>query len=55
DATVTTEALTAYETQLAVYARAIADAAGEPVVRSLLLFLRPGLALEHQVHHTSVS
>ena len=44
-------ALAAYETQLGVYARAIADATGEPVVRSVLLFLRPNGAVIHQISH----
>ncbi|WP_018333260.1 UvrD-helicase domain-containing protein [Actinomycetospora chiangmaiensis] len=44
-------ALAAYETQLGVYARAIADATGEPVVRSVLLFLRPDAAVAHQIRH----
>lgn len=47
DAAMGAEALTAYETQLAVYARAITDATAEPVTRSVLLFLRPTGALEH--------
>lgn len=42
-------ALAAYETQLGVYARAIADATGETVVRSVLLFLRPDGAVTHEV------
>src|SRR5690606_33643465 len=41
------EAIAAYETQLAVYARAVSDAAGEPVTRRYLLFLRPGTAVEY--------
>lgn len=44
-------ALAAYETQLGVYARAIADATEEPVVRSVLLFLRPDGAVTHQISH----
>lgn len=44
-------ALAAYETQLGVYARAIADATGEAVVRSVLLFLRPDGAVAHEVRH----
>jgi ATP-dependent helicase/nuclease subunit A len=49
DATTTAAAIAAYRTQLAVYARAISDATGEPVTRALLLFLRPSSALEHPV------
>lgn len=49
DAATSAEAVAAYATQLAVYARAIADAAGEPVTRAVLLFLRPGGAVEHPV------
>jgi ATP-dependent helicase/nuclease subunit A len=49
DAAMGAEALTAYETQLAVYARAVTDATGEPVTRSVLLFLRPTGTVEHSV------
>jgi ATP-dependent helicase/nuclease subunit A len=49
DAATTADAIAAYQTQLAVYARAISDATGEPVTRALLLFLRPSGALEHPV------
>ncbi|MFW6090297.1 MAG: PD-(D/E)XK nuclease family protein, partial [Actinomycetota bacterium] len=41
------DAVAAYETQLSVYARAVSDAAGEPVTRSVLLFLRPDTAVEY--------
>lgn len=47
DAATTGAALAAYETQLAVYARAIADATGDPVTRSILLFLRGAGAVEY--------
>jgi ATP-dependent helicase/nuclease subunit A len=43
------EALAAYETQLSVYARAISDATDEPVVRSVLLFLRPEGAVAYAI------
>ncbi|GAA4982439.1 UvrD-helicase domain-containing protein [Pseudonocardia tropica] len=43
------QALAAYTTQLEVYARAIADATGEPVVRRVLVFLRPDGAVEYMV------
>lgn len=43
------QALAAYETQLGVYARAIADATGEQVTRSILLFLRPEAAFQHAI------
>jgi ATP-dependent helicase/nuclease subunit A len=43
------EALAAYETQLSVYARAIGDATGEQVVRSVLLVLRPEDALAYAI------
>jgi ATP-dependent helicase/nuclease subunit A len=49
DAAITADAVAAYQTQLAVYARAISDATGEPVTRALLLFLRPSGAMEHAV------
>ena len=45
-------ALAAYETQLGVYARAIADATEEPVVRSVLRSsLPPDGAVTHQISH----
>jgi len=47
DAAMGADTLAAYETQLAVYARAITDATGEPVTRSVLLFLHPTGTLEH--------
>lgn len=46
DAATNAEAVAAYGNQLAVYARAVADAAGEPVTRALLVFLRPAGAVE---------
>ncbi|MEV6872235.1 3'-5' exonuclease [Amycolatopsis sp. NPDC051128] len=49
DTTADTDALAAYATQLHVYARAIEDATTEPVVRSVLLFLRPTGAVEHTI------
>ncbi|WP_129664631.1 UvrD-helicase domain-containing protein [Phytoactinopolyspora endophytica] len=47
DAATTAEAVAAYETQLNVYARAVADATGEQVNRCVLLFLRPSGAVEY--------
>lgn len=49
DAATSGAAVAAYATQLAVYARALADACGEPVTRAVLLFLRPAGAVEHPV------
>jgi ATP-dependent helicase/nuclease subunit A len=49
DAATTADTIAVYQTQLTVYARAISDAAGEPVTRALLLFLRPSGAVEHLV------
>jgi ATP-dependent helicase/nuclease subunit A len=49
DVAIDPEALAAYSTQVAIYARAVEDAVGEPVVRGALLFLRPCRALEHLV------
>ncbi|HEX6361088.1 UvrD-helicase domain-containing protein [Actinophytocola sp.] len=49
DAAPDSDTLAAYETQLRVYAHAIHDAAAEPVVRSVLLFLGPTHAVEHVV------
>jgi ATP-dependent helicase/nuclease subunit A len=43
------EALAAYETQLGVYARAIEDATGDRVTRSILLFLRPDDTFTHVI------
>jgi ATP-dependent helicase/nuclease subunit A len=51
DATPDTDTLAAYATQLHVYARAIEDATTEPVVRSVLMFLRPAGAVEHVISH----
>ncbi|WP_166345578.1 UvrD-helicase domain-containing protein [Phytoactinopolyspora limicola] len=47
DAVTSAEAVAAYETQLDVYARAVADATGERVDRCVLLFLRPAAAVEY--------
>lgn len=47
DQALSAQALGAYATQLGVYARAVEDATGEPVVRSVLVFARPGGAVEH--------
>ncbi|WFG42340.1 UvrD-helicase domain-containing protein [Pseudonocardia alni] len=46
------EALAAYETQLGIYAKAIEDATGERVTRSILLFLRPDSAFVHAIPAT---
>ncbi|GLZ51349.1 UvrD-helicase domain-containing protein [Actinomycetospora sp. NBRC 106378] len=48
DSSVTPETLVAYERQLHVYERALSNAAGETVVRSFLLFPRPGGAVARQ-------
>ena len=49
DAVPDPETLAAYQTQLEVYARAVEDATAEPVVRSVLLFLRPQGAFEYAI------
>lgn len=53
DAAVTEEALNAYATQLSVYARAVSDAAGEPVTLMVLLFVRPGQSVAYPVRSSS--
>lgn len=49
DVAIEPEALAAYATQVGIYARAVEDAVGEPVVRGVLLFLGQDRALEHVV------
>lgn len=49
DTAISPQALSAYRTQVGVYARAIGDATAEPVARCVLLFLRPDGAVEHVV------
>jgi ATP-dependent helicase/nuclease subunit A len=39
-----------YRPQLAAYARAVEDATGEPVARTVLLFLTPAMAYEYTLH-----
>ncbi len=45
DTAISVETVQAYERQLEVYRRALVESAGEPVVRSILLFPRPGAAV----------
>ena len=49
DADPSPETIQAYETQLAVYARALADATGERVSRCELVFCREYGAVEREV------
>jgi ATP-dependent helicase/nuclease subunit A len=44
-----------YRPQLAAYARALEDATGESVARTVLLFLTPARAYEHTLHERSRS
>ncbi|TCK22781.1 UvrD-helicase domain-containing protein [Pseudonocardia endophytica] len=46
------ESIAAYVTQLEVYARAIADAVCEQIVRRVLVFLRPRGAIEYEVEES---
>lgn len=45
DTAVSAETVQAYERQLEVYRRALISSVGEPVLRSILLFPRPGAAV----------
>lgn len=49
DADPSPETVQAYQAQLAVYARALADATGERVSRCVLVFCREGGAVEREV------
>lgn len=54
DAALGADTMAAYETQLRVYARAVEDASGERIVRSVLLFLRPSGARAHVISYPTV-